>query len=58
MVKLTKTQKKRLVNEIEAKAMKLYLSATHRSFPNIMVVDTKDMLAIEKLCKKFRQRLG
>jgi len=55
MVKLTKTQKKRLVREIESKAKKLYL---HGWDLNVTIIDTKDMNAIEKLCKKFKQRIG
>jgi hypothetical protein len=59
MAKLTKTQKKRLVNEIESKAKKLYMyGGTTYVTSGTYIVDTKDMNAIEKLCKKFRQRLG
>jgi hypothetical protein len=57
MAKLTKAQKKRLVNEIEAKAKKLYLyGGTNRS-RTYSVVDNKDMYAIEKMCKKWMQRI-
>lgn len=55
MARLTKTQKKRLVKEIESKAKKLYMVPT---LDIVKVVNTKDMEAIEKLCAKFMKRIG
>ena len=55
MGRLTKTQKKRLVREIQSKAKKLYM-VRYDAFVDI--VNTKDMEAIEKLCNKWMKRIG
>ncbi len=55
MAKLTKTQKKRLVKEIESKAKKLYLWAWAPS--GSPIIETKDMQAIEKMFAKFMKRI-
>ena len=57
MARLTKTQKKRMVKEIESKAKKLYMFGFY-GIRNESIVDVKDMAAIEKLCKKFMNRIG
>jgi hypothetical protein len=55
MAKLTKTQRKRLVSEIQKKTKKLYMSP---DFAHQVIVSTKDMEAIDRLCAKWMKRLG
>jgi len=50
---LTKTQKKRLIGEIEKKTKKLYLE----SGISDQTVTGADMEAIHRLCKKWFKRL-
>lgn len=57
MARLTKTQKKRMVKEIESKTKKLFMFGFY-GVRNESIVDVKDMAAIEKLCKKFMNRIG
>lgn len=54
MPKITKSQAKRLVRDIQSKASKLYLAHN----PNLRVVNVKDMEAIERLTAKWLKRLG
>jgi predicted GH43/DUF377 family glycosyl hydrolase len=58
--KLTKTQKKRLVEDIISKTQKLYMAFSGRgaSGPSLYVVSTKDLEAIEKLTTKWMKRIG
>lgn len=51
MAKMTKTQQKRMVKDINSKANKLWLSAAG-------IISTSDVVAIEKLCKKWLKRIG
>ena len=57
-MKLTKTQKKRLVQEIRSKTQKLYTQSWLPGVTTGAVVSTKDMEAIERLCAKFMKRIG
>jgi tRNA(Arg) A34 adenosine deaminase TadA len=57
MAKMTKTQKKRMISEIQKKSKKLYMDAAEYPF-NAVIVSTKDMEAIEKLCAKWMKRIG
>jgi hypothetical protein len=52
MAKMTKTQKKRMVNDIRNKTQKLWVDAASG------IVNTADMVAIEKLCAKWMKRIG
>lgn len=54
MAKMTKTQKKRLISDIEKKAKKLYWE----SGVSDQTVTGADMEAIHRLCKKWFKRLG
>jgi hypothetical protein len=57
--KLTKTQKKRLVNDILAKTQKLYLYGTvDPAQGKFGLVDRADMDAISRICKKLLKRIG
>lgn len=56
MGKLTKTQKKRLVNDIMSKTKKLYMSDLKGW--ELYVVSTKDLEAIERLTAKWMKRIG
>lgn len=51
--KLTRAQQKRLVLSILSKTQKLYMTVGHGK-----VVDSKDMIAMEKMCNKFLKRLA
>lgn len=59
MARLTKTQQKRLVDGVMSKATKLYMysHSDMAGHPN-HIIDTKDMIAIEKLCSKWFKRIG
>jgi len=57
MAKMTKTQKKRLISEIEKKSKKLYMG-DGITFSQGYIVSTRDMEAIEKLCAKWMKRIG
>jgi len=56
MARLTKGEQKRLIKSILSKAQKLYIQGSGHLGNNI--VNTKDMNAIEKMCKSFMKRLG
>jgi len=56
MAKLTKAQQKRLVRDAQRKLQKLYVGPMFDKGPSI--VSTADIMAIDKLCKKFLQRIG
>jgi len=56
MAKMTKAQAKRLVRDIESKTRKLYFQSTNTSMND--VVSIPDIVAIEKLCKKWMKRIG
>lgn len=53
--KLTKTQMKRMVNDIRKKCQKLFFQTPGNS-PKI--VNVNDAVAIEKLCDKWMKRIG
>jgi hypothetical protein len=57
MGKLTKTQQKRLVDDILSKTQKLWLEAS-KSRHIGMIVSIKDMEAIERLTAKWMKRIG
>ena len=57
MAKLTRGEQKRLVKSILGKSKKLYMFGFY-GIRNESIVDVKDMAAIEKLCKKFMNRIG
>ena len=56
MAKLTKTQAKRLVRDIESKAKKLYTHSTPSAIRHPL--STKDMQTIEKLCSSWLKKIG
>lgn len=58
--KLTKTQKKRLVEDIISKTQKLYMALSPMATikTGLYVVSTKDMEAIERLTTKWMKRIG
>jgi hypothetical protein len=56
--KLTKTQKKRLVQDILSKSMKLYTQPVRYQDGSSGVMSVKDMEAIERLCAKWMKRIG
>ena len=58
MAKLTKTQKKRLVSEIQKKTKKFYLDQATWVATGVNMVSTKDMEAIDRLCAKWMKRIG
>ena len=59
MAKMTKTQVRRMINDIESKAKKLFIGKRSDGVQRQgIVVTTKDMEAIEKLCKKWLKRIG
>ena len=58
MTRITKTQAKRLINDIESKARKLFNSprAGKGGFPVTCTI--KDMEAIQRMCDRWMKRLG
>jgi hypothetical protein len=56
MARMTKTQQRRLIKDVESKCKRLYLRAPIGMTDNI--VSTKDMETIEKLCKKWSKKLN
>ena len=58
MPKMTKTQKKRLVQDILAKSMKLYMQPVKFQTGSSGVMSVKDMEAMERLCAKWMKRIG
>ena len=60
MAKMTKTQAKRLVKDIEAKTKKLFVNERSTGIAGNVagIVSVQDMAAIEKLCSKWLKRIG
>ena len=58
MAKMTKTQKKRMVKDILNKAKKLYMIDVVGPYRGVEILDTKDMVAVEKMCNKWMKRIG
>ena len=58
MAKMTKTQKKRLVQDILSKSMKLYMQPVKYQAGSSGVMSVKDMEAMERLCSKWMKRIG
>jgi urease gamma subunit len=54
MAKMTKAQKKRMVKDIMKKTQKLF----QRTDMNLGIVSVQDMVAIEKMCNKWMNRIG
>ncbi len=57
MPRMSKTQKKRMITDILRKTNKLYMD-WYGSGQVDYIVSTKDMEAIDKLCKKWMKRVG
>ena len=55
---MTKTQKKRMVKDILNKAKKLYMIDVVGPYRGVEILDTKDMVAVEKMCNKWMKRIG
>ena len=55
--KMTKAQKKRMVKDILQKSNKLYMS-WYGSGQVDYIISTRDMEAMDKLCKKWLKRIG
>lgn len=58
MGKMTKAQMKRMVRDIESKSKKLFSTFDNWGRADLRVVSVRDMEAIEKLCKKWMNRIG
>jgi len=58
MGSMTKSQKKRLVQDILNKSKKLYMIDVIGQYRGVEIIDTKDMSAIERMCKKWMKRIG
>ena len=58
MAKMTKAQKKRMVQEIRKKSQKLYTQSWLPGVTTGAVVSTKDMEAIERMCARWMKRIG
>ena len=54
---MTKTQKKRMVREIDNKVKKLYFTSADFATGK-QIVTAQDMIAIQKLCSKWMKRIG
>ncbi len=55
MAKITKSQQKRLVEDIRKKAQKLFMMQRGDHPPKVLNVN--DMIAIEKICDKALKRI-
>ena len=58
MPKMTKTQVKRMLLDIQKKAQKLWAADMGANRGGWMVMSTPDMVAIDKICKKNLKKLG
>lgn len=56
MAKMTKTQAKRLIKEIENKTKKLFIQGSSAS--TLVRVTVKDMEAVKKLCDKWTKDIN
>tara|TARA_Y100000401_G_C8284053_1_gene205077 strand:+ start:152 stop:325 length:174 start_codon:yes stop_codon:yes gene_type:complete len=57
MARLTKSQQKRLVIDARKKFQKIYNSDI-AMIGGPSIISVNDLIAIDKLCKKFLQRIG
>ena len=58
MAKMTKSQKRKMIDDIQKKANKLYFSYVSGRDPRANpIVTPSDLIAIDKICSKWRKRL-
>jgi hypothetical protein len=59
MPKMTKAQQKRMVKDILKKTKKLYMSEVRNmGSAYSIIVNNKDVEAVERMCSKWMKRIG